>query len=72
MRLSKISIKVFANILLGLRENFEKILGGFWVYLAKIIFRTTEENFEKVLRNRKNFRIMKKFLGKLEDSFQKL
>ncbi len=29
MRLSRISMKVFTNILLGLRENFENILGGF-------------------------------------------
>ncbi len=48
MRLNRISINVFPNILLGLRENFEKILGGFRVYFAKIIFSTPEENFEKV------------------------
>ncbi len=85
MRLRKISIKVFTNILLWLRENIEKILGGFRVYFAKIIFRTPEENFEKVLCNRKDFRaifkkflikltwkIMKKFLGKLDDSFEKI
>ncbi len=60
MWLSRISIKVFTNILLGLRENFVKILGGFRVYFAKIIFRTLEENFEKVLCNRKNFRMISK------------
>ncbi len=60
MRLSRISIKVFTNILLGLRENFEKILGGSLVYFAKIIFRTPEENFEYVLCNRKNFRVISK------------
>ncbi len=52
MRLSRITNKVFTNILLGLRENFEKILGSLGVYFAKIIFRTPEENFEKVLCNR--------------------
>ncbi len=57
MRLSRISIKVFTNILFGLRKNFGKILGSFWVYFAKIIFRTLEENFEKVLCNRKNFKV---------------
>ncbi len=82
MRLSRILIKVFTNILLGLKENFEKIL-GFWIYFAKIIFRTPEENFVKVLCTRKNFRVIsknfwlnlennKKFLGKSEDSSQKL
>ncbi len=60
MRLSRISIKVFTNILLGLRETFEKIL-GFRVYLAKIIFRTPEENFKKVLCNQKNFRVLSKY-----------
>ncbi len=60
MRLSRISIKVCTNILLRLRENFDKILGGFRVYFAKIIFRTSEENFETVLRNRKNFRMISK------------
>ncbi len=60
MRLSRISIKVFTNILLGLRENFEKILGGFRVYFVKIIFRTPEENFEKVLCDRKNFKVILK------------
>ncbi len=35
MRLSKISIKVFTNILLELGENFEKILGGFPGILCK-------------------------------------
>ncbi len=65
MRLSTISIKVFTNILLGLGENFEKIL-GVRVYFAKIIFRTPEENFGKVLCNCKNFRvILKMFLIKL-------
>ncbi len=59
MRLGTISIKVFTNILLGRRENFEKIL-GFRVYSAIIIFRTPEENLKKVLCNRKNFRIISK------------
>ncbi len=59
MRLSRISIKVFANILLGLRENFEKIL-GFRIYFAKIMFRTPEENFEKDLYSRKTFRVISK------------
>ncbi len=58
MRLSRISNKVFTNILLGLRENFEKISGGFRVYFAKIIFRIPKENFEKVLCNRKNFSLI--------------
>ncbi len=40
MRLSRISIKVFTNIVLGLRENVEKIFEGFRIYFAKIIFRT--------------------------------
>ncbi len=67
--LSRISIKVFTNILLGLRENFEKILQGFLVYFAKIIFRISEENFEKVLCNRKNFRVIsKKFWLNLENN----
>ncbi len=57
MRLSRISIKIFTNILLGLRENSEKIL-CFRVYFVKIIFRTPEENFEKVLCDRKNFRVV--------------
>ncbi len=60
MRFSRISIKVCANILLWLRENFEKILGGLGVYFAKIILRTPEENFEKVLCNLKNFRVISK------------
>ncbi len=60
MRLSKISIKVSINVLLGLKENFEKILEGFRVYFAKIVFRTPEENFEKVLCNRKNFMVISK------------
>ncbi len=60
MKLSRISIKFFTNILLGLRENFVKILGSFRVYFAKIIFRTPEENFEKVLCNRKNFKVISK------------
>ncbi len=60
MRLSRILFKVFTNILLGLWENFEKILGGFWVDFAKIIFRTAEENFEKILCNRKYFRVISK------------
>ncbi len=58
MRLRRILIKVFTNILLGLREIFEKIFGGFRAYFAKIIFRTREENFEKVLGNHKNFRVI--------------
>ncbi len=45
MRLNRISIKVSTNILLGLRENFEKILGDFRVYFAQITFRIPEENF---------------------------
>ncbi len=60
MRLSRILIKVFTNISLRLRENFEKILGGFQVYFAKIIFRTPEVNFEKVLCNCKNFMVISK------------
>ncbi len=84
MRLSSISIKVFSNILLGLRENFEKIFGGFRVYFAEIIFRAIEENFEKVLCSCKNFKVILKnfwlnlendediFFWKSEDSFQKL
>ncbi len=60
MRLSRISIKVFTIILLGLWENFEKIFGGFQVDFAKIIFNTPEENFEKVLCNGKNFRLISK------------
>ncbi len=83
MRLSRISIEVFTNILLGLKENFEKILENFRVYFAEIIFRISEENFEKVLCNRKNFKtISKKFwlnlenneeiFGKSKDSLQKL
>ncbi len=60
MRLSRISIKVVTNVLLGLRENFEKILGGFRIYVAKIIFRTPEENIEKVICNRKSFRVISK------------
>ncbi len=60
IRLRWISIKVFTNILLRLRENFEKILGVFRVYFAKIIFRTPEENFKKVLCNCKNFRVISK------------
>ncbi len=52
LRLSKILIKIFTNILLRLRDNFKNILGGFGVNFAKIIFRTTEENSEKVLYNR--------------------
>ncbi len=60
MRLRRILIKIFTNILLGLRENFEKILGGFRVYSAKIIFRTPDGNFEKVLSNVKNFRVISK------------
>ncbi len=60
MRLSRISNKVFTNILLGLRERLEKILGGFRVYFAKIIFRTPAENFEKVLCNCKNFKVISK------------
>ncbi len=59
MILSRISIKVFTNILLGLIENFETILGSFRVYFAKIIFRAPEENFEKVCK-RKNFRVISK------------
>ncbi len=35
MKLGRISIKIFMNILLGLRENFEKILGGFGYILQK-------------------------------------
>ncbi len=60
MRLSKISVKVFTKlkILLGLRENFEKILGDFRIYFAEIILRISVENFEKVLCNRKNFRVI--------------
>ncbi len=70
-RLSRISIKVFANIVLGFRENFGKILGGFRVYFAKIIFRIPEENFEKVLRNRKNFRVISKnFWSNLENNLE--
>ncbi len=60
MRFGRISIKVFINILVGWRENFEKILECFRVYSAKIIFRTPEENFEKVVCNRKNFRVILK------------
>ncbi len=60
MRLSRISIKIFTNILLGSRENLKKILGYFWVRFAKINFRTPEENFEKVFRNCKNFRVISK------------
>ncbi len=60
MRLSRILFKVFTNILLGLKENFEKILRGFQVYFAKIIFRTPKENFEKLLRNLKNFSVILK------------
>ncbi len=57
MRLSRISIKVFTNTLLELKENFEKkILGGFQIYFAKITFRTPDKNFQKVLYNRKNYR----------------
>ncbi len=68
MRLSRILIEVFTNILLKLRENFEKIL-GFQVYFAKIILMTPEENFEKVLRNHKNFRvILKNFWLNLENN----
>ncbi len=55
MRLSRISIKVFTKILLGLKENFEKIFGDFRVYLTEIILRISEENFEKVLQNLENF-----------------
>ncbi len=55
MRFSRISIKVFTKILLRLRENFEKIL-NFRVCFAEIILRIAQENFEEVLRNRKNFR----------------
>ncbi len=36
----------------------KKILGGFRVYFAKIIFRALEENFEKVLCNCKYFRVI--------------
>ncbi len=69
MRLNRILIKVFANILLGLRENFEKIPGGFRVYFGKIIFRTPEENFEKLSCNPKNFRvILKNFWLNLENN----
>ncbi len=60
MKLKRILIKVFTNILLGLRENFEKILGGFRIYFAKIIFRTSLENFEKVVCNHKNVRVISK------------
>ncbi len=60
MRFIRISIKVFRNILLGLWENFEKVLRGFRIDFAKIIFRTPEENFEKVLCNRKTFRVVSK------------
>ncbi len=60
MRLSRISIKIFTKILLGLRENFEKILGGFRVYFAKKIFMTPEGNFEKILCNPKNIRVISK------------
>ncbi len=71
MRLSKMSTKVFTNILLGLRENFEKILGGFGVYSAKTIFRTPEENFKKVLCNRKSCRVISKnFWLNLENNEQ--
>ncbi len=38
----------------------KRILGGFRVYFAKIIFRTPEGNFGKVLCNRKNFRLISK------------
>ncbi len=53
LRLRKISIKVFTKILLGLRDNFEKILGDFRVYFAEILLRISEGNFEKVLCNQK-------------------
>ncbi len=60
MRLIRISIKVFTKnkTLLGLRENFEKILEDFRVYFAEIILSISEENFEKVLRNCKNFMVI--------------
>ncbi len=58
MRLSRILIRVFTKILSGLRENFEKILGNFRVYFAEIILRISEENFEKVLCDCKNFRVI--------------
>ncbi len=56
MRLSRILIKLFLKIKtsLGLRENFE----DFWVYFAEIILMIFEENVEKVLCNRKHFRLI--------------
>ncbi len=68
MRLSRISIKVFTKILSGLRENFEKILEDFQVYFAEIILKIFAENFEKVLYNRKNFKVIsEKFWLNLEN-----
>ncbi len=56
----KISIKVFKKILLGSRENFETILGNFWVHFVEIILRISDENFEKILCNHKNFKVISK------------
>ncbi len=59
--IKRISIKVFTKILLGFRKNFEKIL-DFREYFSEIVLSFSEENFEKVVCNRKNFRaISKKF-----------
>ncbi len=52
MRLGRISIKVFTKILLGLRENFEKIL----VYFAEIILTVSKKNFENVYMQSQKFR----------------